>query len=86
MEQSGIFESGWLPSYLPRSAHDIQESHDIDTNYVEASFQFDIGDTDSIKSNCTLASETNEVTTYACGIYEIELFKGGRGELRSKYR
>jgi len=86
MKRSGIFESGWLPSYLPKSARDIQESHDIDTNYVEASFQFDVGDTASIEANCKLASKTNEVATYVCGIYEIKLFAGGKGELRSKYR
>jgi len=86
MKQSGIFESGWLPSYLPKSARDIRESHDIDTNYVEASFQFDVGDTESIESNCKLPSEVNDVATYVCGIYEVKLSKGGKGELRSKYR
>lgn len=28
----GLIDRGWIPSFLPSSARDIRESHDIDTN------------------------------------------------------
>lgn len=33
-----LFESGWLPSWLPKTAIEIKEIHDIDTNAVSAMF------------------------------------------------
>lgn len=33
-------EAGWLPKWLPRSAYDINESHDIDSNISWMSFHF----------------------------------------------
>lgn len=37
-EQAGLFQRGWLPSYIPRSAVSIAELHDLDTNERCASF------------------------------------------------
>lgn len=34
-------ERGWLPTWLPRSATNIREAHDIDTNETFAVFEFD---------------------------------------------
>lgn len=33
-----LIDSGWLPSWIPKSATSILEAHDIDTNAVVASF------------------------------------------------
>jgi hypothetical protein len=32
LKGSGLIERGWVPEFLPRSATDIAESHDVDTN------------------------------------------------------
>lgn len=34
------FEAGWIPRWLPRSATNISESHDLDTNDVWIVFSF----------------------------------------------
>ena len=86
MQKSGIFEAGWLPSFLPKSSRDIHESHNIDTNHVEASFVYEVGDTASIESNCALLTEDDGVATYTCGVFEITLSTNGIGTIRTKYR
>lgn len=37
--QSAI-QAGWLPEWLPKSAYEINESHDIDSNISWTSFRF----------------------------------------------
>ena len=32
MKASGLVDAGWLPGYLPRTASQIEERHNIDTN------------------------------------------------------
>ena len=41
---------GWLPNELPDSAVSITESHNIDTNTGEGSFQFAEADSDSFRA------------------------------------
>jgi hypothetical protein len=36
----GAFERGWLPEVLRQGATDISESHDLDSNRGEASFDY----------------------------------------------
>lgn len=35
----GAFDRGWLPAWLPDGAHDIWESHDLDSNTVFVCFK-----------------------------------------------
>jgi hypothetical protein len=37
-ERDGAFRRGWLPSWMPNFAHDIEEIHDLDTNAQAMSF------------------------------------------------
>ena len=46
-ERSGLFQSGWVPSYIPRSTVSISEVHDVDTNERCVSFSIDTVDRDS---------------------------------------
>jgi hypothetical protein len=39
LKASDLIGRGWVTPYLPHSATDIQESHDIDFNYAWASFK-----------------------------------------------
>jgi FlaA1/EpsC-like NDP-sugar epimerase len=36
-----IFEVGWIPVWIPKSAREIVEKHNIDTNIVRITFLFD---------------------------------------------
>ena len=39
--EAGAVARGWLPEFLPPSARDIRERHDLDTNAVILRFSFD---------------------------------------------
>ncbi|MBD1556481.1 hypothetical protein HC752_05995 [Vibrio sp. S9_S30] len=88
MEASGIVEQGWLPAFLPQSAINIQEKHDLDTNEVMATFDYDPQDTGSVQESCELMSETEQSTRYSCSHGEsdafIELRKEGTGTFSSR--
>lgn len=74
MASSGIFEQGWLPPYLPKSAVNIEEKHDMDTNVVMATFEYDPQDTGSVQEHCDLMTETEDSARYACDNGESEAF------------
>lgn len=40
VEAQPSIKAGWLPAWLPKSAYDISESHDIDSNISWTKFRF----------------------------------------------
>lgn len=66
MEAAKMIESGWLPEFLPKSATDIEESHNIDTNRVWASFKYQVGDLQSVEGACKKVAENNRGKKYLC--------------------
>lgn len=42
---AGIFDAGWIPIWLPKSAINIKEAHDVDTNEAWLTFNFSSSDT-----------------------------------------
>jgi hypothetical protein len=65
-ETAGMFDAGWLPRYLPRSAFEISETHNIDTNRVQATFRYRVGDTRSAEVVCKSIQRSAVGTTYTC--------------------
>lgn len=43
MSNSGIFAAAGVPDFLPRSAYEIEETHNIDSNIVKVNFRFSPG-------------------------------------------
>jgi hypothetical protein len=41
---AGALARGWVPEYLPASAREIRERHNVDTNEVWGRFEFDAND------------------------------------------
>ena len=66
LESAGMFERGWLPRYLPKSARDIVERHNLDTNAVWASFHYTPGDSESVQAVCRLVAESPVARKYLC--------------------
>ncbi len=66
IKESGLIERGWLPPFLPPSIVQIEESHDIDTNRVWASFKYTIGDLESVESACDQIAENESGKKYLC--------------------
>ena len=36
---AGAVQRGWIPEFIPQSAREIEEAHDLDTNYQWISFE-----------------------------------------------
>ena len=66
MEAAGMVASGWLPEFLPESATHIEESHNVDTNRVWASFKYRVGDLQSVEGACKKVAENNRGKKYLC--------------------
>jgi hypothetical protein len=66
MEAAGLIARGWLPEFLPRSATEIEETHDIDTNRVRASFKYDVADVESVEKSCERVSSDERGSSYLC--------------------
>lgn len=49
---SGSIERGWIPDFLPVSATNIFEKHDLDTNNIIVKFDFDINKPINLPENC----------------------------------
>ncbi len=43
-EVPNVFDAGWIPAWLPKTAKQIKESHDIDTNEVWITFEYSASD------------------------------------------
>jgi hypothetical protein len=50
----GAIKRGWLPEWLPRSATNIDEWHDLDTNRTIASFSYAPTDPPILPSECRM--------------------------------
>lgn len=54
-EQDGAFRRGWLPSWMPISARDIEEIHDLDTNVQAIRFTVPLGWRPPTSAACSAA-------------------------------
>jgi hypothetical protein len=72
LRASGLIERGWVPEFLPRSAKDIEESHDLDTNRGWVSFKYKAGDTAAADQGCQLLHQTKEGRKYLCPPFEMQ--------------
>src|SRR5262245_57995635 len=51
--QDGAVARGWVPAWLPSTAKDLRERHDLDNNISQLTFAFEtLGSTD-LSQNCT---------------------------------
>jgi hypothetical protein len=51
--EDGAIDRGWIPDWLPASAHDIHERHDIASNQSLLAFSFDAADDPVLSPSCT---------------------------------
>ena len=57
-QRSGAVEKGWIPTWIPSSATDIREIHDIDTNESMLSFAYDAQQGWDLPTDCQPANYT----------------------------
>jgi len=84
---SGIMDKGWIPTFIPKSAVNIQEQHDIDTNWVKMSFKYNVGDIENTRGACKSETPFNGGIEFNCEYFSnnvsIKLFSNGKAELYS---
>jgi len=90
MQSSGIFERGWVPEYLPKSSTNISEHHNIDTNRIHISFDYDINEKLEADSLCMEISSNYKGRKYLCppkvgATSVLTLRKDGTGFFKSEY-
>jgi hypothetical protein len=54
----GAIARGWIPAFLPRSATDLHEKHNLYTNASLLRFDFAPGDLESLAQACPAAEDT----------------------------
>lgn len=58
-ERAGLVKQGWIPSFVPRTATDLAEVHDIDTNEQRLAFAAPVGDLEAmVEGMSTLSVES----------------------------
>jgi hypothetical protein len=58
--------NGWIPEFLPKSAEQIVERHNIDTNESSLTFQFSGSDLHVPDSCVKIPSQDSSVHAYTC--------------------
>jgi len=74
-------QKGWIPAILPKSAYDIKETHDLDTNKVIGSFFYKEKDETQLMENLTPVADMNNTMKW-----ENFLFKVDKEKNHVKYR
>lgn len=59
-ERAGAVERGWIPAWVPSSARDIRESHDLDSNRQTLLFVADPSDVAAMIEGLSLVSSANK--------------------------
>lgn len=78
--RAGAMDQGrWIPSFLPQSSRNIVETHDIDTNQLEITFEYDPGDLGRLPLECERIGPS---TQFRCGGWgSVELDQRGKGRV-----
>ena len=50
--ESGLFEKGWIPSFIPKSSYNIKEYHSIDESSIHVEFDFKSEDINYFINTC----------------------------------
>lgn len=85
---SGLIEKGWAPKFIPKSATEIYEQHNLDTNMMIINFRYVPSEKEMSVENCTLLVENDRGKKYICPPLEgqtsiLTLREDGVGYYRS---
>jgi hypothetical protein len=79
--RAGAMDEGrWLPPFLPQSSRNIVETHDIDTNSLEITFEYDPGDLGRLPLKCERIGPSTQF--WCAGWGSVELDPQGKGRIQ----
>ena len=70
MAASGLIKSGWVPKYIPKSATNIKEQHDLDTNQVNIYFNYVPNQKEDLLMECNKIISNGIGQKYICPPFE----------------
>ena len=57
LQESDLIEKGWVPAFIPKSAHNIKEQHRVDVTDIYVEFYFKENDNSFLTNNCKIESQ-----------------------------
>jgi hypothetical protein len=78
MDSSGLIEAGRIPNYLPRSAYEIDETHNIESKIVKIYFRYKPGDTQIARSSCRTETNIGDGILFVCEEGTLKLLNDGK--------
>lgn len=84
---SGLMDRGWIPTFIPKSARNIKEQHDLDSNWVEMTFEYNPEDITFTRDACDSERSFEGGIELTCKYFSsnvsIKLYGNGQAELYS---
>jgi hypothetical protein len=71
-------EGRWIPSFLPQSSRNIVETHDIDTNRLEITFEYTPGDLGRLPVECNRIGSSTQFQCDEWGSVVLDPLGKGR--------
>ena len=65
-------EHGWIPAILPKSAYEIAETHNLDTNEIFGSFKYRQDDEEKLMQDLTIVPDMNQTYTWGSFLFKID--------------
>jgi hypothetical protein len=86
-KSSGIMDRGWVPTFIPKSARQIKEQHDLDTNWVKMTFEYDPIDKATTRESCVSENPIEGGIEFTCKYFtnnvSMKLYDSGKADLYS---
>jgi len=71
VQEEQTIEHGWIPGILPKSAYDIVETHNIDTNTVFGTFKYKEHDEVSFMQHLTELNDDNQTMQWGRFLFRV---------------
>ncbi len=71
VQEEKTIEHGWIPGILPKSAYDIVETHNIDTNTVFGTFKYKEQDEVSFMQHLTGLNDDNQTMLWGGFLFRV---------------
>jgi hypothetical protein len=72
LQASGLIERGWVPPWIPRSATQIEEAHDLDTSRARMRFRVPVEDARTMTAHLAPLSHHEALRRGASRLYLSE--------------